>query len=100
MNYTLLIIGCALATYIPRMIPLTFLSNRELGNRTKKFLAYIPYTSLSILIVRGIITASSEMLIPSIVGISVAGVLAYIKGNLILSVLSAIVATFITIQIM
>lgn len=100
MNYTLLIIGCALATYIPRMIPLTFLSKRELGDRTKKFLAYIPYTSLSILLVRGVITASEEMLLPSLVGISVASLLAYFKGNLILSVLAAIAASFITIQVM
>lgn len=99
-SYLPLIIGMGLVTYIPRLVPLLFLTNKELNPKLKKFLEFIPYTSLSILIVRGILTSTSDMLIPTFVGISLAGIVAYFKSNLVLSVLSAIVASFVVINIL
>lgn len=98
-NYLPLIIGMALVTYIPRLIPLLFLSKKEINPKIRQFLQLIPYTSLSILIIRGIITSSNEMIIPSIIGIGVSGIIAYFKGNLVLSVLVGIFASFLAIQI-
>ncbi|MDD2446487.1 MAG: AzlD domain-containing protein [Tissierellia bacterium] len=97
-NYLPLIIGMGLVTYIPRALPMLLLTNKELNPKLKQFLQFIPYTSLTILIVRGIITTSSEMMIPTIVGITVAGIIAYFKSNLVLSVFAGITATYILIN--
>lgn len=98
-NYLPLIIGMTLATYLPRLVPLLMLSNRKMNKNVEEFLYYIPYTSLSILITRGIMTADSGMKAATIAGIGIAGVLSYKKGNLTLSVLAGIMLSFIIINI-
>ncbi|TJX13284.1 AzlD domain-containing protein [Tissierella creatinini] len=99
-SYLLLIIGCSLVTYIPRLLPLVFLSNMELSYKRKRFLQFIPYTSLTILIIRGIITAESSMMVATFVGIGLAGIVAYFKSNLVLSVAAAILASFAIANLM
>lgn len=97
-NYIPLIIGMTLVTYIPRFLPLMILSEDMVKPKVRQFLQYIPYTSLSILLIRGILTSPAEMRIPTIIGIVMSAFMAYIKGNLVISVLSGIFATFITIH--
>lgn len=98
-NYLPLIIGMGLVTFIPRMIPLVFLTKKELSPRIKQFLLYIPYTSLSILIIRGILTSSQELMLPTIIGITIAGLVGYFKSNLVLSVSAGILASFVIISL-
>lgn len=98
MKYFSLILGMALVTYLPRFIPLVVISKRQLNERFRLFLVYIPFTSLSILMARGVLTASSDMKIPTIVGVIVASLLAYTQKNVILSVVGGILAAFITIN--
>lgn len=98
-NYLPLILGMAVVTYLPRIIPLIALKDREVNINIEEFLYYIPYTSLSILIVRGIITADSSLKIATMAGIGIAGILSYKKGNLVLSVLAGIFLSFIIINI-
>jgi branched-subunit amino acid transport protein len=88
-----------LVTYIPRVLPLLFLTNKELSPKLKQFLQFIPYTSLSILIVRGILNATPDMLFPTLIGIGVAGIFAYFKSSLVLSVLAAIFSSYIAMNI-
>ena len=97
-SYLPLIIGMGLVTYIPRAVPLLFLTNKELNPKLKQFLQFIPHTSLTILILRGILTASTEMMIPTIVGVAVAGIIAYFKSNLVLSVFAGILTAFVIIN--
>lgn len=99
-NIIFLIVGMGLVTYLPRLLPLMFISKMELSYNRRKFLEFIPYTSLSILIVRGILTSSQEMLLPTIIGLSTSGIVAYLNSNLVLSVGSGIIAAFIIINIM
>ena len=98
MKYLPLILGMALVTYIPRLIPLLVLKRKNTSHRFRMFLIFIPYTSLSILIIRGVLTASSDMRGPTIIGIIIAGFIAYIQNNLILSVIGGIIAAFIAIN--
>lgn len=98
-NYLPLIIGMGLATYIPRLVPLLFLTDKEVNPKLRRFLQYIPYTSLTILIIRGIVTADPDMILPTIVGIGLAGIVSYFKSNLVLSVIVSIAASFIIINI-
>lgn len=94
-SYLTLIIGMTLVTYIPRLIPLVVLSNKKMNKNIEEFLRYIPYTSLSILIIRGIITASDGMRMATIAGVGIAAIISYIKGNLVLSVLAGILLSFL-----
>ena len=98
-NHFLLILGMTLVTYLPRYIPLLLLKDREIHPKIEQFLIYIPITSLSILIIRGIIGSDPEILIPTLVGIGVAGTVSWVKSNLVLSVLSGIIASFIVLNI-
>lgn len=97
-NYLPLIIGMGLATYIPRLVPLLFLTDKEVNPKLRRFLQYIPYTSLTILIIRGIVTADPDMILPTIAGIALAGIVSYFKSNLVLSVIVSIAASFIIIN--
>ena len=97
-NYIPVIMGMALVTYLPRFLPLKFLREIKLSKRSKLFLQYIPYTSLSILIVRGILTTDIQMMPGAIAGISIAGLIAYWKSNLVLSVFLGIITSFIVIS--
>lgn len=87
----------ALVTYLPRLMPLMLLQKLKLRPSMMRFLQLVPYTSLSILIVRGILTSEPDMVPAALAGIGVAGVLAYWKGNLVLSVLSGIAVSFLVI---
>ncbi|WMM24522.1 AzlD domain-containing protein [Tissierella sp. MB52-C2] len=97
-SYLPLIIGMTLVTYLPRLIPLALLNNRNINKSLKEFLLYIPYTSLSILIIRGILTAADGMKIVTVIGVGIAAIISYIKGNLVLSVLAGIILSFLTIN--
>lgn len=95
----LLIIGMGIVTYIPRVAPLLVLTDREISKRFKEFLTFIPYTSLIILIVRGILASTGEMRIPTVVGIGVAAIISYFQGSLVLTIFGGIVSSFIVINI-
>ncbi|MSU01961.1 AzlD domain-containing protein [Tissierella pigra] len=97
-SYFPLIIGMTLVTYLPRLIPLALLNNRNINKSLKEFLLYIPYTSLSILIIRGILTAADGMKIVTVIGVGIAAIISYIKGNLVLSVLAGIILSFLAIN--
>ena len=97
-GYLPVIIGMALVTYLPRVIPLMVLKDRKIEGKMKRFLQYIPYTSLSVLIIRGILTSSQEMIIPTILGISSAALAAYLNGNLLLSVFAGILVSYLLLQ--
>ena len=97
-NYFFLILGMGFVTYLPRLIPFIALNDSKINKNVKEFLSYIPYTSLSVLIIRGIMTAGSGMKIATIASIGIAGVLSYIKGNLVLSVLVGILLSFVIIN--
>lgn len=97
-GYLPVIIGMALVTYLPRVIPLMVLKDRQLNDKVKKFLQYIPHTSLSVLIIRGILTSSQDMLLPTILGISSAAVAAYIKGDLLLSVFVGVLLSYLLLM--
>lgn len=98
MTYLPLILGMALVTYLPRLIPLLVLKKASVNEDFKRFLSFIPYTSLSILIIRGVLTSSGSMRLPTIIGILAASLIAYLQKNIILSVFAGILAAFITIN--
>ncbi|PKM50303.1 MAG: AzlD domain-containing protein [Firmicutes bacterium HGW-Firmicutes-7] len=99
-SYLPLIIGMMAVTYIPRLLPLITLSDRPIHPRIKRFLLYIPYTALSALIVRGIMQSGNIGIPITLLGIGVAGMVAWFKGGMVLSVLTAIGTTFVLFVIL
>lgn len=98
MKYLPLILGMALVTYVPRFMPLMILRKSNINERFRLFLTFIPYTSLSILLIRGVLTTEASMRLPTILGILVASLIAYKHKNLILSVLAGILTAFVSIN--
>lgn len=99
-NYIPLILGMTFVTYLPRFLPLFLMRDKDINPKLRMFLQYIPYTSLSILLIRGIMTSTSEMRLPTIIGIIGAALAAYFKDNLVLSVFAGVFAAFIAINIL
>jgi branched-subunit amino acid transport protein len=88
-NLFLAVLGVAIVTYLPRMIPMALLSNLKLPTFLKRFLGFIPYTALSALIFPAILSSTSSVE-SALLGGSIAVGLAYFNTNLFLVVCSGI----------
>jgi branched-subunit amino acid transport protein len=58
-NYLLLIAGMGLATYLPRLLPLAFLSNRRLPRWLSDWLDLVPAAILSALLAPALVTSGT-----------------------------------------
>lgn len=90
-----LILGLAIVTFIPRVIPALLMDRMSFGPKTEKFLRLIPYTALAALIFPGVLSVDSSMPIIGIVGVLVAALLAWRKQPVMVCVPAAIAAVFI-----
>ncbi len=79
MNIPLLILGMALVTYLPRLIPSLIINKVSFGKRFEKFIRLIPYTAMAALIVPGIFSADAERWYIGVIGGAVAIVLSCFK---------------------
>ena len=80
MDYiNLVILGCALVTFIPRLIPALFIDKLNFPPKAKKFLNLIPYTALAALICPGVLTVDSQLWYIGLIGAIVAAGLAWKK---------------------
>lgn len=75
----MVIFGCALVTFIPRLIPAIFVGRINFGPKTEKFLDLIPYTALSALIIPGVLTVDNQLWYIGLIGAIVAAGLAWKK---------------------
>ena len=60
-NIAYMIIGCALVTFIPRLIPAVFVDKLNFGPGFEKFLNLIPFTALAALICPGVLTVDPNI---------------------------------------
>ena len=80
MDYmAVVIIGCALVTFIPRLIPALFIDKLDFSPKVDKFLNLIPYTALAALICPGVLTVDSQLWYIGLIGAIVAAGLAWKK---------------------
>lgn len=75
----IIILGCALVTFIPRLIPAIFVGRINFNKKQEKFLALIPYTALSALIVPGVLTVDNQLWYIGLIGAIVAAGMAWKK---------------------
>jgi branched-subunit amino acid transport protein len=88
----IVILGMALVTYIPRLLPALFLDQLKLPDWAKNWMKSIPYAALGALIFPGILQIREGDIAPGIVGGMVAVVLSLFKVNLIYVLLGSIFA--------
>ena len=96
-NYMYVLSGVAvmaLVTYVPRMIPLTFMRRKITNRFVKSFLYYTPYAVLTAMTLPAILYATSGMA-SAVVGLIVAVILAYRNHSLLTVALGAVGAVFI-----
>ena len=80
MDYmALVIIGCAVVTFIPRLIPALFIDKLDFSPKVEKFLNLIPYTALAALICPGVLTVDNQLWYIGLIGAIVAAGLAWKK---------------------
>ena len=80
MDYVnLVILGCALVTFIPRLIPALFIDKLNFSPKLEKFLNLIPYTALAALICPGVLTVDNQLWYIGLIGAIVAAGLAWKK---------------------
>ena len=80
MDYVMLIIlGCAVVTFIPRLIPALFIDRLNFSPKFEKFLNLIPYTALAALICPGVLTVDNQLWYIGLIGAIVTAGLAWKK---------------------
>ena len=107
MNITLLIILCALVTFIPRVIPAIFMERLNFSPKFlnfspkfEKFLNLIPYTALAALICPGVLTVDPNLSYIGLIGAVIAGGLAWKKvplGAIVILTVIVLVAVYLIV---
>jgi branched-subunit amino acid transport protein len=96
MTILLIILGCALVTYLPRMLPMVVLKNIHLPPFIQSFLRYIPYAALGALIFPGILSsAGNEHTDAAITGGILCAVLAWFRLPILIVIFSGIICVFL-----
>ena len=75
----LMILGCAIVTFIPRLLPAILMGKINFNKKVEKFLDLIPYTALTALIVPGVLTVDNQLWYIGLIGAVVAAALTWKK---------------------
>lgn len=94
MNY-LIIIGMALATMIPRILPAFIMDKLQFRDWINRWLSAIPFAALGALVFPGILTVKPDQPQIGLIGGLVAICLAYFGLNIILVVIGAILTVYL-----
>lgn len=90
-----LIVGMAIVTAVPRLIPAFIMEKLALKPWLNRWLNAIPYAALGALVFPGIMSVIPEQPLIGIVGGLVAAVIAFLNLNVIISVIGAILTVFL-----
>ncbi|MBA4535699.1 AzlD domain-containing protein [Bacillus aquiflavi] len=86
----LMIIGMALVTYIPRMLPFVLFKDKELPLFVQGILNNVPYATLGALIFPGILFMNGVDIWYGVIGAATAFGLAYAGASIMIVVIGAI----------
>lgn len=89
----------AIVTYIPRMLPLTFMRRKIQNSFIRSFLYYVPYAVLAAMTLPGILYSTSTM-VSAFAGMITAVLLAYKNQGLLVVALGAVAVVFVVEQTM
>lgn len=94
----LVILACAAANYLLRVIPFFLSGGENIPPYLKRFLDYMPVVALGALIFPGIITSFPQNPAAGIAGVAAAAVAAWFFEGLILPVFASISVTWFLLQ--
>ena len=97
-NLGFIILGMAVATYIPRLIPFLILTDREIPKRVDSFLKSIPVAAIGALIVPGMFHATPDNPAAGIAGMTFTLFIGLWRGGVILPVLGAVAVAYIVLM--
>jgi len=84
------IVGMALVTYIPRLLPAFLIGHRNVSPWMERWLGSIPYAALGALIFPGILSVEQGEPLVGIAGGAVAALLAFFRLNMLIVIVGAI----------
>ncbi|MEA4925081.1 MAG: AzlD domain-containing protein [Syntrophomonadaceae bacterium] len=90
----LLVVSMGLVTYLPRMLPLTFLNDMRLPRFVNSFLRFVPFAALGALIFPGILSSTGNVNSAVIGGVA-AMLLALGRVNITLVVFGGILGAYL-----
>ena len=94
MQYQILsVVIMALASYLPRFIPITFLKKKIKSKYVQSFLFYMPYAVLAALTFPAIFFATGSIY-TAIIGTAIALILSFFKINLAIVAIVCVAAVF------
>ncbi|MBN8209220.1 AzlD domain-containing protein [Bacillus sp. NTK071] len=85
----LIILGLAIVTYIPRMVPLVFFKSENIPSSVQNVLKNVPFAILGALIFPGVLTISDNIMF-GLIGAGAAFLAAYLGANLIIVVMVSV----------
>lgn len=97
MNITLLIVGMALVTYLPRLLPALIMDRFTFPSWIRNWLRSIPYAALGALIFPGVLLVDRDQPLLGLAGGLAAAGLSFLKLPLIL-VMAGSILTVIILQ--
>lgn len=100
MNYFIFgVLIAAFVTIVPKVLPLYFLRGKTFNKKMMTFFKIVPYTSMTILILKYILEANQDMFLPTIICVFCSIITAYISENMIITVLISIVSTLVALGV-
>jgi branched-subunit amino acid transport protein len=94
-NYILLILGMALVTYLPRLVPALFLGRFQFPAWFERWLKSIPYAALGALIFPGVLLVKEDQPLVGLLGGAAACILSLLKLHVTLVMLGSILVVYL-----
>lgn len=95
----MIILGMAVVTYLPRLFPFLLLARIEIPPRVDGFLKCIPAAAIGALIIPGVFTATPEIPLAAVAGISFALLFGLLRGGIIIPVLGSVAVAWVVLLI-
>lgn len=98
-DIVMIIAGAALATYLPRAIPFLVGFPENIPGFLRRLLAVMPVAALGALIFPAVLLSFPERPVAGIAGVAAAALVAWMRGGLIIPVLSSIASAYIILSL-
>jgi len=95
----LIIAGGALATYLPRALPILLGRTRSFPPFLQRFLTFMPVSALGALIFPAVISSFPENPAAGLAGLTAAFAVAWFRGGLIFPVVASVFVSYLLLQI-
>lgn len=89
-QYSLLVIGMLIVTYIPRVAPFWVMDKIQIPTSVIRFLEFVPYAMLGALILPGVLTSVGNNWFISLTAFSVGILVAYRWGGTMIPILTSV----------